>query len=328
MFRESPYPGHFKAKQKEESAMKGSCTRGNYDDPAHPCIWMQAGVVKRKLCRADYDCHTCRYDRVMRQMAEENCLLNLIERKARGRRGQIVPWRDKLMARPASQRPCIHHMKDRIEFRICSNEYRCGNCDFDQYFHDQWMVHVQMSPVVMQDVRGFKVPQGYYFHLGHAWLRVEEGATVKVGLDDFALRLLGPFDRIEAPLMGKPVQQGRADIRVYRGENQAKVLSPVSGVVTAINATLRESGASASSRPYSEGWVMTVHTDNLRRDLQNLMILDESRAFIEDEVGRLYQHIEDVAGPLATDGGQLAEDIFGNLPALKWEKLVSLFLRK
>ena len=289
---------------------------------------MQAGVVKQKLCKVDYDCHACRYDRVMRQRAEEIRPLNRAERKARGKRGEIVPWRDKLMARPASQRPCIHHMKDRIEFRICSNEYRCGNCDFDQYFHDQWMVHVQMSPVVMQEVKGFKVPEGYYFHPGHAWLRVEEGATVKVGLDDFALRLLGPFDRIEAPLMGKPVKQGRADLRAFRGEHLAEVLSPVSGVVTAINATLRESGASASSRPYSEGWVMTVHTDNLRRDLQNLMILDESRIFMEGEVGRLFQHIEDVAGPLATDGGQLVEDIFGSLPALKWENLVSLFLRR
>ena len=37
-----------------------------------PCIWMQAGVVRRKFCRTDYQCAACRYDAVLHRLAEEN----------------------------------------------------------------------------------------------------------------------------------------------------------------------------------------------------------------------------------------------------------------
>jgi len=37
--------------------------------------------------------------------------------------------------------------------------------------------------------------------------------------------------------------------------------------------------------------------------------------------------IEDVAGPMATDGGLLQEDIYGNLPDLGWKNLTKTFLK-
>jgi len=37
--------------------------------------------------------------------------------------------------------------------------------------------------------------------------------------------------------------------------------------------------------------------------------------------------MEEVAGPLAADGGQLGQDIYGSLPQLGWDRLVQGFLR-
>jgi len=291
-----------------------------------PCIWMQAQVVRRRLCEADYQCTACRFDRAMRRVADENRHLREQGLLPKGKRGRIVFWKEKLKELPPWKRPCIHHMKERIEFKACNHEYRCGNCEFDQYFHDQYSVYAVVQPVDFLDIEGFKIPHGYYLHRGHAWLRVEEGSEVRVGLDDFALRLLGPLDRIEAPLVGKELKQDRSDILMNRGSNKARVLSPVSGVVTAINPKLRDKGSLAGGDPYSEGWVVRVHADNLRRDLKNLMIGHETQDFIGAEVDRLYRLIEDEAGPLAADGGQLGHDIYGNLPQIGWRRLVKKFL--
>ncbi|MFH1490903.1 MAG: hypothetical protein ABII06_18520 [Pseudomonadota bacterium] len=296
-------------------------------DSKQPCIWMQAEVVSRKFCRTSYDCPSCRYDRVLRLLAEKNRRMENEGRVPEGKRGRVVPWKDKLMGRPLSGRPCLHHMKGRIEFRACTHEYRCGNCDFDQYFDDQYAAHALVSLVDVLKVGGFKVPQGYYFHRGHTWMKIEEQDSVSVGLDDFALRVLGPFDRIEAPLIGKEVRQGRADITVIRGDYQAGVLSPVSGVVSVSNTELRRNGSTAGKGPYAEGWIMRVHTENLRQDLKDLMIYNETETFMQGEVDRLYQAIEDVAGPLSADGGHLGDDIFGKMPSLGWERLVRNFLK-
>jgi hypothetical protein len=112
-----------------------------------------------------------------------------------------------------------------------------------------------------------------------------------------------------------------------REKNEAKLLSPVSGVVTDINPELRESGSRGNEDPYSAGWILRLHCDNLRQDLKNLMIGDQAGEYIDEEVDRLYEVIEEAAGPLATDGGYLSDDIFGNLPQIGWQKLTREFLR-
>lgn len=290
------------------------------------CIWMQAGIVNRKYCRIDYNCPECRFDMVMRFAAHENRQLKQAGKVPAGKRGKIVLWKEKLRSLPAAKRPCIHHMKRRIEFRGCTNEYRCGNCDFDQYFHDQYSVHAVVSPVDVLETRGFRIPQGYYFHRGHTWLKIEENSSVRVGVDDFALRLMGPLDRIETPLMGKRVRQENKDITAVRGRHEAKMLSPVSGVVTAINIKLREDGRIANNNPYTDGWVMKVQPDSLRQDLKKLMINRETDDFMEGQVEELYRAIEELAGPMATDGGDLGHDIFGGMPQLGWERLTNMFL--
>jgi hypothetical protein len=105
------------------------------------------------------------------------------------------------------------------------------------------------------------------------------------------------------------------------------LLSPVSGVVTDINPALRERGSRGSEDPYSESWILRMHCANLRQDLKHLMIGEQASEYIDEEVERLYEVIEETAGPLAADGGYLGDDIFGNLPQLGWQKLTQLFLR-
>jgi glycine cleavage system H lipoate-binding protein len=288
---------------------------------------MQADVVPHKFCRLEYQCAACAYDRAMRRVAAENKRLREKGKIPSGKRGRIAFWKDKLRELPAWKQPCLHHMIGHIEFRACTHDYQCGNCEFDQYFNDQFAVHAVVQPVDVLDIKGFKIPHGFYLHPGHTWVKIEEGSTVRVGLDDFALRLLGPLDQIEAPLMGKQLEQDRHDISLRRKGNKAKLLSPVSGVVTDINPALRERGSRNTEDPYSESWILRLHCANLRQDLKNLMIGDQASQYLDEEVNRLYGVIEEAAGPLATDGGYLGDDIFGNLPQLSWQKLTQLFLR-
>jgi glycine cleavage system H lipoate-binding protein len=305
--------------------MEATRMDNRFKKESSPCIWMQVGVVGYKFCQSDYLCSVCRFDRALRRAAEQNDKLRKLGKTPKGKKGKIVFWKEKLKELPVWKRPCLHHMKRRIGFRACTNEYLCGNCEFDQFFDDQYAVHAVVKPVDVLDIDGFKIPQGFYLHKGHTWVKIEKDQTVRVGLDDFALRMLGPLDRIEAPLMGKEVKQERPDIIINRGEHEAKVLSPVSGVVTDINPSLRDKGMLANEHPYSKGWVLRIHTKNLRDDIRRLMISSETKDFLKQEVGRLYQVIEETV-PMAADGGNLGDDIYGKMPQIGWKKLTKLFL--
>ena len=292
-----------------------------------PCVWMQTGVVPRKDCDRDYACSDCLFESAMRRAARRNADPKKPGTRPGSRASRIVPWEEKVKALPPSKRPCVHTLKKRIGFKSCTNEYRCDRCEFDQFFSDAYTVQAVVKPVGFLQVEGFRLPQGYYLHQGHAWARMEETSSIRVGIDEFGLRLLGPLDRVEAPLIGKPVKQGDPAVLLARGTHQARLLSPVSGVVTAVNPGLRERGSLANRDPYTEGWVMTVHSDHLRSDLKGLMINQESARFLGHEVERLQQVVQDACGPLAADGGYWGDDIFGSAPQIGWEKLTETFLR-
>ncbi|MBU2511572.1 glycine cleavage system protein H [bacterium] len=290
------------------------------------CIWSKAGVVTYQACNDDYQCESCEIDMDLRKVARTNQKLKAEGKKPSGKYADVVFWKEKLKEQPLATRPCLHHLKGQIDLRTCTNDYNCINCDFDQYFYDQLTVHAVLKPIDVLDISGFKIPQGYYYHWGHTWAKVEGGAEVRIGIDDFALRLLGPPDRIEAPLIGKEVKQGRGEIIFSRGKNQVTLLSPVSGVVTAVNHKLREQGNLANASPYSDGWVLRVHAIDLRKDLKNLVMGTEKQEQINQEIEQLYRMIEKKGQLLAADGGNLVEDIYGTMPELGWEQLTALFL--
>jgi glycine cleavage system H lipoate-binding protein len=292
-----------------------------------PCIWMQAGAVARKTCLRDFECRECPFDLALRRVVRENQTRRLGGIAPAGRRATIVSWQEQLSRLPLRKRPCLHHLKGRIAFRACTGGYRCGSCDFDQYFNDQYTVFAMVRPVDALNIHGVRLPQGVYLHPGHCWVSLEEESAVRIGLDDFSLRVLGPLDSVEAPLLGKELRQNRPAIGLRRGERHAWALAPVSGVVTDVNPRLRERGAALGAEVNSDAWVLRAHVPGLREALRGLMIGGQASTFMETEIERLFRMMEAKAEPLAADGGQLGQDIFGHLPQLGWDELVAAFLR-
>jgi len=166
----------------------------------------------------------------------------------------------------------------------------------------------------------------YYFHRGHTWARIESGGYIRIGLDDFALKVLGKADVLDLPLMGKELDHEKVGWGLRRKENRADVLSPVDGVIVEVNSKARENPERANREPYGEGWLFLVHTPDIKENAKRLMADKGSIDWMNGEVNRLEGMIEEVAGPMAADGGYLTEDIYGNLPGLGWKNLTRNFL--
>ena len=278
----------------------------------HPCLWMQSGVVKFKNCTNFYDCTTCDYDHAM---------------GAKARSGKQFSWQDAMRRQPDMHRVCRHSLTGRIAKRACAYNYECTSCDFDQFFEDVWTTRARSLPGEVQKIRGFDVPMDHYFHEGHAWARVESGGFIRIGLDDFSLKLLGAADAFDLPLMGKELNPGKAGWGLRRKDNLADVLSPVGGVIMEVNSRVREAPAVANREPYGDGWLFLVRNPDIKTSIKPLMSDQQSIGWIKGEVDQLEHMIEEVAGPLAADGGYLADDIFGNLPGLGWDRLTKTFLK-
>lgn len=279
---------------------------------ANPCLWMQAGIVPFKNCVNFYDCTTCKYDQGMNQQVKK---------------GKQPSWQEAMRKKPGLQRLCRHTLTNRIEKRVCAYDYKCSKCDFDQFFEDVWTTKTTSRPPEVQAVKGFQIPVGSYIHSGHTWARIESGGCIRVGMDDFAMKLVGRPDCFELPLMGKELSQAEAGWGLKRKANAAEVLSPVDGVIVEVNPQVREKPELANREPYGTGWLFVVRNPNVRGSVAALMDATVSSPWMAGEVDRLETMIEEVAGFVAADGGYMSDDIYGNLPGLGWKNLTRTFLR-
>jgi glycine cleavage system H lipoate-binding protein len=279
------------------------------------CVWGRAGVIKPTKCVNAFDCLGCTLDqRVLSNFDEQ--------RKASGQSDRRSP-RMMLMMRKGK---CRHMLSGRIQYGSCSYAYDCARCPFDQMIEDTSYLPNQRRPQ-LERASGFDVARNYYYHHGHSWARVEYGGRVRVGLDDFALRLLGPQDEIQIPSLGSTVGQSRPAAVLKRSGNEAASLCPVDGQVVATNHDILKRATTANDAPYAEGWLMVIQPKSLRNNLKNLFFDSEGMSWIDDEASRLGAMLSGTTGyPTMPTGGEAIKDIYGAVPEVGWDRLVREFM--
>jgi glycine cleavage system H lipoate-binding protein len=154
---------------------------------------------------------------------------------------------------------------------------------------------------------------------------VEHGGRIRIGVDDFSMRLFGPVDSFELPLTGERVKFSEVGLAFNRSGKEATVLSPISGVVAAVNYQATKETSLVKNGPYNEGWLMVLDPTDMKQNLKDLLYGQESTEWIRGEHQRLVEMVSEV-GMTYADGGPI-EDVVGKLPALSWERLTQRFLR-
>lgn len=289
------------------------------------CVWMEAGVVSYKLCDNNYDCTTCVYDHAMQtKVAGQKELAGMNGFDAATEKITMT-WVEKMLQLPASQRKCRYMITGEVGRKICPNAYECGSCSFDQMM--QRRLQAEPAPILRQGyAAGFEVPVGIYLHEGHMWARPEYGGRVRVGLDDFAQKLLGGFHSITLPNTGKEIKQGEAAIEVEREGETAQILSPVDGVVTFVNSQVMSDREIINESPYEKGWLFVVEPSKLKKNLKGLFYDEEVVDFINQEGEKLFSMANE-GMRLSADGGTTVDDVFKELKGEGWAKFVKTFLR-
>lgn len=288
------------------------------------CIWMEARVIDYKLCNNYYNCHTCAFDRAMKETADRNAQARVQGLAPQGKKAHIIPWQEKMKQRHGLTRQCRHTLTGRAPSRLCPYDFECHSCAFDQLLEDGLELQMPYHISSYSEVDGYRLPESHFFHLGHTWARVEHGGRIRIGLDDFSMRLFGPLDKIELPLTGEAVKFSEAGAAFARMGKEATVLSPISGVVAAVNYQAAREPKKVQNQPYNDGWLMVLDPVAMKDNLKDLLFGKECVTWIHAEHQKLVQMVSSV-GMTYADGGYI-EDVVGNVPELEWGKLTREFL--
>jgi glycine cleavage system H lipoate-binding protein len=182
------------------------------------------------------------------------------------------------------------------------------------------------SHVVPAMVSGFQVPENVRYHSGHTWALSESRELVRVGIDDFASKLVGKIESIALPQRGRWVRQGQKIWTIFRDGKSVDMVSPIEGTVSDVNEAVVKDPSLALKDPFGEGWIVTVQAPDSKVNFRNLLGGALARMWTEDSALRLRKRMPvAMAAALAQDGGVAVDDITAHLPNEDWAALTKEF---
>jgi len=177
----------------------------------------------------------------------------------------------------------------------------------------------------------FGLPGGVFISPGHVWANVTVPGLVRVGVDDFARKMIGKIDAIELPVKGATIKMGEPLFSLRQGQRVAVLHAPVSGTVQDLNTDLPRNLNWLASRPYEHGWVCSVKPAHLADELAHLRIGEKAATWYQTEIARLRQMLEPprrneqaVSGPVM---GELTEGQLEEADDAMWTRFAQTFLQ-
>jgi glycine cleavage system H lipoate-binding protein len=174
-------------------------------------------------------------------------------------------------------------------------------------------------------INGFRVPENLRYHPGHTWALSESPSLVRVGMDDFASKLIGKVERVKLPQRGQWIRQGQKIATIFRDGVSVDMVSPIEGSISDVNDNVAKDPMLAQKDPYGEGWLVTVQSPDAKTNFRNLLGGVLARWWTEESATRLQRKMPALCGALAQDGGVAVGNLAEQIPDTEWVSITREF---
>jgi glycine cleavage system H protein len=179
-------------------------------------------------------------------------------------------------------------------------------------------------PVIPNSGRVPWFPEDVYYHKGHAWVKLGEGNTMRIGVDDFTQQVMGDIEGIEIPPIGGKLDQGDVAWRICHGKRKLSQLAPLGGTVVEVNEKLRKDPTLVNRSPYEEGWILKVQTKGLNKEMPKLMDSLQFKVHFDQDKAKLMSSFNNqTLGAVYGDGEEVIKGAATNLDEGMWKILVT-----
>jgi glycine cleavage system H lipoate-binding protein len=190
-------------------------------------------------------------------------------------------------------------------------------------------VHIShLTGEEMLNSSGFAIPGGVFISKDHCWAGIDQDGNVKIGVDDFAKKLIGNIDDIEFPNLGMNVKVNQPLFSIKQGRRHITFGAPISGNVTEINENLEDNLDNLNISPYDQNWICKIDSENLDTELKQLQIGNSAVTFYQQDIEKYQQEIKKLRPKSSGDEDQLFKGELATLDDYNFEKVVSEFFSR
>ena len=191
----------------------------------------------------------------------------------------------------------------------------------------------EVSDFVARDVDQFSIPGGVFISEGHCWLSLNENGSAKIGIDDFAKKMVGQITEIDPPNIGRVISSGEPLFNIRIGRRIIPFVSPVSGKIIKLNDHLLENADLLDMNCYNKNWICQIDMENFEFELQELKIGKLAVLFYQEEIEKCQAHFRDIVEERKKNKKLAGQNgfCFGRIDKLtdkEWNKTVRKFFTK
>ncbi|MEN6476739.1 MAG: glycine cleavage system protein GcvH [Rectinema sp.] len=115
------------------------------------------------------------------------------------------------------------------------------------------------------------------------WVRVMADGTARIGITDFAQKMLNDIVCVELPEAGSEVRQMEPFASAESIKSVSDIYSPISGKVREVNDRVVNEPSIINQDPYDAGWLVAIEPAKLEEELGNLLNADAYKALIREK---------------------------------------------
>jgi glycine cleavage system H protein len=106
-----------------------------------------------------------------------------------------------------------------------------------------------------------------------------EADRAQIGISDHGQDAIGEIIAVELPDVGDAVEKGETFGELESVRTVQELISPVNGIVRAVNGDLDDHPSLANEDPYHEGWLIEIELDD-EGELEALMAVEEYEDYV------------------------------------------------
>lgn len=192
-------------------------------------------------------------------------------------------------------------------------------------------VHITHVPASGDFTKGeFAIPGGVFISENHTWVSMDQTGISRIGIDDFAKKLIGKINSVELPNLGMEVKAGQPLFTIKQGNRSVTFNSPISGKVSKINTILQSNVDALDVTPYERNWICALDAENLDEEINEMKIGKAAVTFFQEDIEKFKSLMNDIMKSEKENGeyieeGQLYIGQIEKLNDTNWNKVTAEF---
>jgi len=127
-------------------------------------------------------------------------------------------------------------------------------------------------------INGYKIPKKFYYNKEHQWVRISKKGVAKIGITDYAQKMLREITFIYMPEKGTSFNIGDVFCIIESIKARIDIYVPISGKITEVNKELIEKPFIINEDPYSKGWIIKIKPSKWKEESKKL---EEQKKYAE-----------------------------------------------